>query len=1068
MELQQQLTSPSDEPEGPPPSVTQGRPRRGKLSFSEEEASYREYNESGNGSSSSPPVRGRARKRTILGAASFDVQETASALASTVFQTMLDSSAGTVLKNVTDLVFDEELNAGCDWSYRAGTKDEERERLIREHMRERELSFIAARKGDVKTLVNMLKHEDKIKSLHHDGVSAWHELHFRGFMGETPLHNAFLRASTDNNWEMCKQLINKFPHKAHTEFISDDHDDIHALSSLLASKEVCALIANEALLIQDAPISRSTSAHASSADMYSGFQRKRNATRLLSTKHRIRQVSKMVRAVNVASRKSGYEVSPASSTVSAAQLNKDAMMAMKASRSSERQWLCSGCWHHRTMESNLNPPGLFTGENLLHIAIVSRNKEMVNFLLEHDGISDQQKKTMLTARAHGLFFMPPRFHAFVGSDADESKTHEVRNVRSRAYFGEYPYHFACCMNEPEIMDLIWNKAKQLQITNSDFDIRTMSVTIRTYDNANLDRLFDELQRFGNESLAQSIINQLRKQKKATITGPKDQARVIFRSLREAMSGEPNIEIDKNFEDSDDTNASPEPEAARYDPRPHPCDVRYIPKKTRRYPVLGTTETINIAFCQDCFGNTALHMAVHSGSILSVDKILDVHCTSSNASLSKEARSLLRTLNGQALTPFTLAVKKGDVKMYEHLRKRMSTTIWVHGDSALRQHPLEQFDSWKEHAHGILDASIESNLLLDSTETLRSFLRRLQLSKFEDQLRDECIRQMNAAPSADTKFSELRVRLVVDHREESGIVVAGNIYLLGDAVKKELQDGKTTLSSIKRALTDGVCTKGTFMYLQTSVRTESVKIDRGQQASLIVSAKGQATTMNGLGRELLAVDLLAVRTEVLDSIIIKSVDKKALAIALSAQETKLTKFLQRFSGSFGLSYVCLRLIRDTIVAKKHLSVSEQIRTTDAHVTDSVPHIIGGKHVEIALRAETKQQMADQGITIQEVADALRDDKRPLRLHVSSSSSMEFATFKSRTGVTVDVVERSEPNLTEAHIIGIAGDLILSDLDFLDHDDWHKVGLDRYLRHKLKSIVSCLARACYPRLASSLRP
>ena len=121
-------------------------------------------------------------------------------------------------------------------------------------------------------------------------------------------------------------------------------------------------------------------------------------------------------------------------------------------------------------------PGLYTGENVLHIAIVQQNVDMVKFLLCHPAVRAQQKRKLLCARAHGTFFMPevvPCVTRFARQSLGSSKTltteyNDVRmgdNDESRCYMGEYPYSFACCRGSTEIMDILWEAAISLKVTN---------------------------------------------------------------------------------------------------------------------------------------------------------------------------------------------------------------------------------------------------------------------------------------------------------------------------------------------------------------------------------------------------------------------------------------------------------------------------------------------------------------------------------------------------------------------------------------------------------------------------
>lgn len=79
----------------------------------------------------------------------------------------------------------------------------------------------------------------------------------------------------------------------------------------------------------------------------------------------------------------------------------------------------------------------YLGENILHMAIASRNYDEVKWLIEFhntNGRPDLLLK-MLSARCFGHFFQP-----------------EFRRIG--VYFGELPIHFAVCSNDLDILDLL--------------------------------------------------------------------------------------------------------------------------------------------------------------------------------------------------------------------------------------------------------------------------------------------------------------------------------------------------------------------------------------------------------------------------------------------------------------------------------------------------------------------------------------------------------------------------------------------------------------------------------------
>ena len=93
-------------------------------------------------------------------------------------------------------------------------------------------------------------------------------------------------------------------------------------------------------------------------------------------------------------------------------------------------------------------------------ACVDHNAELVSYLLDHRGITDDEKRELLSARAHGSFFLP--------SSIPVSDTRMERNPLSKAYYGEYPYSFAACCGATEVMDVIWKACSELGLGNPAF------------------------------------------------------------------------------------------------------------------------------------------------------------------------------------------------------------------------------------------------------------------------------------------------------------------------------------------------------------------------------------------------------------------------------------------------------------------------------------------------------------------------------------------------------------------------------------------------------------------------
>ena len=142
---------------------------------------------------------------------------------------------------------------------------------------------------------------------------------------------------------------------------------------------------------------------------------------------------------------------------------------------------------------------------------------------------------------------------------------------------------------------------------------------------------------------------------------------------------------------------------------------------------------------DAFGNTALHMAVMYKQSRVVDWLLD-----------HGGKPSMRAMNEDGLTPLTLAVRDGDPDMFQHLISRMRVQTWEIGSSKMIATPLEQIDTFR------ITSSVASE-----SETMKRpswFLRRRVADSFIDACSMPTGQSIRTA-SADTKQSH-------DERAES--------------------------------------------------------------------------------------------------------------------------------------------------------------------------------------------------------------------------------------------------------------------------------------------------------------
>jgi hypothetical protein len=261
--------------------------------------------------------------------------------------------------------------------------------------------------------------------------------------------------------------------------------------------------------------------------------------------------------------------------------------------------------------------GLYTGETILHIAIVQEEEIVVQDLL-NKGIS-------ISSRAKGVFFQP-RFQQprsidltflqkikarLIGIDLNVEKFAAVKkleNSHSGCYYGEYPFSFAASVGNVDICDILYC-CWQSRING----VHTCKMTA-----------FEKLEIEKGIKESEMIIH-------AEVKQPPS----IFKSKSFA-----NLNSHKKFDIKASTSDAG--------------------KKSLMW------RFVNAA---DSFGNTAMHMAVIHNQKQVIDWLMKID----------EGRDSMELLNHEGFTPLTLAARYGQVEVFHHiLYQHMSETAWTYG------------------------------------------------------------------------------------------------------------------------------------------------------------------------------------------------------------------------------------------------------------------------------------------------------------------------------------------------------------------------------------------------------
>jgi ankyrin repeat protein len=294
--------------------------------------------------------------------------------------------------------------------------------------------------------------------------------------------------------------------------------------------------------------------------------------------------------------------------------------------------------------------GLYTGETILHIAIVQEKVNAVHKLLER-GIE-------VSTRASGVFFQP-RFQMphtadlsflqkvkarIIGIDLELERfaaIKRIENTYSGCYYGEYPLSFAASVGNVDICDLLyccWQR--RVKLVEKEYQDRPKGACTGKKTMSEKDEILE-------------MIKQMTESEKGTPVNPRLFMNQSFKNrnthkrLKFDLTKRSDRHAARSLPEADDQSGSDRNLASS---AVHQLMWYFV----------------NAA---DSFGNTAMHMAVMHNQTGVIDWLMKID----------EGRDSLEMLNHEGFTPLTLAARYGKVEVFNHiLYQHMSETAWTYG------------------------------------------------------------------------------------------------------------------------------------------------------------------------------------------------------------------------------------------------------------------------------------------------------------------------------------------------------------------------------------------------------
>jgi len=320
--------------------------------------------------------------------------------------------------------------------------------------------------------------------------------------------------------------------------------------------------------------------------------------------------------------------------------------------------------------------GMFSGETILHIAIVQHRLDSIEWLLQNGARVD--------SRALGVFFQDSKVPKF---KADENVWNKVfrgfralargrmraprdawrnePNAQAGVCYGEFPLSFAAAVGDEHVCYLLYRRALCLIQAAVCGGKNGVLVDNEELEELQKNNMYDEGEvRFLQQQLDKWIFRNVR------------HGDEVLKHLQDRIFklGDEIRRLVKDSESESRARSKSPTGAGSRGAHAH-LPMQHVSSKRR-------VELQKICY-RDSAGNTALHVAVEHRRKSTIDWLLD-----------NGAETSLSFLNNDNLTPLTLAVRLGDADIFEHLLARQRMVVWSYGTVCLSKTSIEQIDTFR--------------------------------------------------------------------------------------------------------------------------------------------------------------------------------------------------------------------------------------------------------------------------------------------------------------------------------------------------------------------------------------